>query len=85
VRIASAQTVRIHVRSLRGEARSSEGQSTDVHLEKIAAWQGLPPADHGAADGPIIVLSAARCAHTTFLRHVILIMIPIERTAKATR
>lgn len=79
VRASSAQAIRVHVRGLRGEAQPAEGSRAAVHIEKAAARQGLPPADHGAVEGPVLVLSAAGCAHTTFLCNMIH-MIPIKRT-----
>lgn len=83
VRTPSTQKVRVYVRGLRGEAKSTEGPGAALHLEEAAARQGLPPADHGAAEGPVLVLPAAGSAHAAFLRNVIR-MIPIKRTVRPT-
>ena len=84
VRASPAQAIRVHIRGLRGETKSTEGPSAAVHSEEATTWQSLPLAGHSAAEGPVLVLSAAGCTHTTFLHRVIR-MIPIKRTVRPMR
>ena len=84
VRTSPAQTIRVHIRGLRGETKPIEGPGAAVHSEEATTWQSLPLAGHSAVEGPVLVLSAAGCTHTTFLHHVIR-MIPIKRTIRSMR
>lgn len=64
---ASSTTFRVHIRSMRGKTESAERSSASLHPEEAAAGQDLPPADYGAGERSIVILSADRCTHSTFL------------------